>query len=112
MRQLRDDREAVPLDAGDRALLDFVTKLTFSQQSMEPRDLDALRAQGFADLQVLEIATLAGFFNFITRVADARASSRTRSARSGRRSCSGTEPLGQPRVMRAPRARRRSSMRS
>jgi alkylhydroperoxidase family enzyme len=38
---------------------------------MEPRDLDALRAHGFADLQVLEIATLAGFFNFITRVADA-----------------------------------------
>ena len=69
VRQLRDDREAVPLDAGDRALLDFVTKLTFSQQSMEPRDLDALRAQGFVDLQVLEIATLAGFFNFITRVA-------------------------------------------
>ena len=71
VRQLRDDREAVPLDAGDRALLDFVTKLTFSQQSMEPRDLDALRAQGFADLQMLEITTLAGFFNFITRVADA-----------------------------------------
>jgi alkylhydroperoxidase family enzyme len=71
VRQLRDDREAVPLDAGDRALLDFVTMLTFSQQSMEPRDLDALRAHGFADLQVLEIATLAGFFNFITRVADA-----------------------------------------
>ena len=71
VRQLRDDREAVPLDAGDRALLDFVTKLTFSQQSMEPRDPDALRAQGFADLQVLEITTLAGFFNFITRGADA-----------------------------------------
>ena len=71
VRQLRDDREAVPLDAGDRALLDFVTKLTFSQRSMEPRDLDALRAQDFGDLQVLEIATLAGFFNFITRVADA-----------------------------------------
>jgi len=71
VRQLRDDRQAVPLDAGDRAMLDFVTKLTFNQRSMEPGDLDALRTHSFSDLQLLEIATLAGFFNFITRVADA-----------------------------------------
>ena len=38
---------------------------------MEPRDLDDLRRHGFTDLQILEITTVVGFFNFITRVADA-----------------------------------------
>ena len=71
VRQLRDDIDGASLDVGDRALLDFVTKVTFSQQAMAPRDLDALRGHGFTDLQILEIATIAGFFNFITRVADA-----------------------------------------
>jgi alkylhydroperoxidase family enzyme len=71
VRRLRDDIQGVPLDASDRALLDFVAKVTFSQQSMEPGDLDVLRGHGFSDLQVLEITAIAGFFNFITRVADA-----------------------------------------
>jgi alkylhydroperoxidase family enzyme len=71
VRQLRDDIRGAPLDSIDRALLDFVAKLTFSQQAMEPRDLDILRRHGFTDLQVLEITTIVGFFNFITRVADA-----------------------------------------
>lgn len=70
MRQIRDDAAAAPLDAADRAILDVATKLTFSQQRMEPGDLDRLRQHGFSDLQILEIVTLAAFFNFITRVAD------------------------------------------
>jgi uncharacterized peroxidase-related enzyme len=71
VRRLRDDARGVALDPGDRALLDFVEKLTFRQQAMEPRDLDVLRDHGFSDVQVLEITTIVGFFNFITRVADA-----------------------------------------
>jgi uncharacterized peroxidase-related enzyme len=71
VKQLRDDIGGASLDVSDRALLDFVAKLTFNQQAMEPRDLDVLRRHGFTDLQILEVTTVAGFFNFITRVADA-----------------------------------------
>ena len=70
MRQLRDQPEAASLDPADRALLDFATKLTFTQARMPPGDLDILRGHGFSDVQVLEVTTLVGFFNFITRVAD------------------------------------------
>ncbi len=59
------------MDAADRAILEFVSTLTFTQQRMQPGDLEALRQHGFSDVQVLEITTLVGFFNFITRVADA-----------------------------------------
>ncbi len=37
---------------------------------MDPGDLDALRRHGFSDVEILEIVTLTGFFNCITRVAD------------------------------------------
>lgn len=70
MRQIREDPAGAALDPADRAILDLVAKLTFTQQRMEPGDLDTLRAHGFSDLALLEIVTLAGFFNFITRVAD------------------------------------------
>lgn len=71
VRQIRDDATSAPLDAADRAILEFVSKLTFTQQRMTPADLDVLRGHGFSDVQLLEITALVGFFNFITRVADA-----------------------------------------
>lgn len=70
MRQIRDDPKGAHLDDSDRAILDFITKLTFNQQHMQAADLDLLRRQGFSEVQILEITTLAAFFNFITRVAD------------------------------------------
>jgi alkylhydroperoxidase family enzyme len=38
---------------------------------VRPRDLDALRGQGFSDGDILDAVEIIGFFNYYTRMADA-----------------------------------------
>jgi uncharacterized peroxidase-related enzyme len=66
----RDWRTA-PLSPPDRALCEFASKLTHSQHKMTPKDLDALRSQGFGDRAIHDAVQVIGYFNYITRVADA-----------------------------------------
>ncbi len=66
----RDWRTA-PLDSADRALCALAAKLTLDPQQMTPDDLDALRAQGFDDRAIHDAVQVIGYFNYITRVADA-----------------------------------------
>ncbi len=42
----------------------YATKVT-------PRDLDALRAEGFRDEDILDAVEIIGFFNYYARMADA-----------------------------------------
>ena len=67
---VRDWRTA-PLSASDRALCDFASQLTLAQQTMTPGDLDRLRAHGFDDRAIHDAVQVIGYFNYITRVADA-----------------------------------------
>ena len=55
----------------ERAILDFVAKLTLSPAAMEASDLDILRREGLSDRALLEVVHIAGYFNYINRVADA-----------------------------------------
>ena len=66
----RDYREA-DLDAADRAMLDYAVRLTREAYTMQPADLDRLRGVGFDDRAILQITLIAGWFNYINRVADA-----------------------------------------
>ncbi len=66
----RDWRSA-PLSPADRALCEFAAKLTLRQQEMSPEDLDRLRAHGFDDRAIHDAVQVIGYFNYITRVADA-----------------------------------------
>jgi uncharacterized peroxidase-related enzyme len=66
----RDWRNA-ELSAADRALCEFAEKLTHDQHRMTPADLDALRAHGFDDRAIHDAVQVIGYFNYITRVADA-----------------------------------------
>ena len=63
-------REA-PLERKDRALSELAAKLTHRQHEMSPKDLDALRAEGFDDTAIHDAVQVIGYFNYITRVADA-----------------------------------------
>ena len=65
------DWRSAPLSAADRALCEFATKLTFTQQQMSPADLDLLRSHGFDDRAIHDAVQIIGFFNYITRIADA-----------------------------------------
>lgn len=66
----RDWRTA-RLAPADEALCAFATKLTREPHSMTPADLDALRARGFDDRGVHDAVQVIGYFNYVTRIADA-----------------------------------------
>ncbi len=52
-------------------MLDFTVRLTEQPARMSPDDLAKLRAVGFEDVGILQITTIASWFNYINRVADA-----------------------------------------
>lgn len=58
------------LDAADRALLDYVEKLTRAPASMTRADVDALRAHGFDDRMIHDTAAVTGYFAFVNRLVD------------------------------------------
>ena len=65
----RDHREA-SLQGADRAMLDFVAKLTKTPAEMQSGDVDSLREAGFADRAIHDMVLVAGYFAFVNRVAD------------------------------------------
>jgi uncharacterized peroxidase-related enzyme len=68
---LRRDYTQADLPEQDRAMLDFVVRLTEAASKLTPEDLDRLRAVGLDDRAILQITLIASWFNYINRVADA-----------------------------------------
>lgn len=60
-----------PLENRDRQLCAFAEKLTIRQHGMKPDDLDDLREAGFNDRAIHDAVQVIGYFNYITRLADA-----------------------------------------
>jgi uncharacterized peroxidase-related enzyme len=58
-----------PLDDRVRAMLGFAEKVTIASATVDEADRDALRAQGFTDRDIWDIASVAAFFNMTNRVA-------------------------------------------
>ena len=71
VEQLKKDYTQAELSPQDRAMLDFVVKLTRDATQISPRDHEGLRAAGFDDRGILQITLIASWFNYINRVADA-----------------------------------------
>ena len=67
---IRTDYRTAPLEPGDRAMLDYVTKLTKTPWKMTREDVQSLREHGFDDTGILQINLIASWFNYINRVAD------------------------------------------
>jgi len=65
------DWRAAALPPADRALCEFASKLTLRQHMMTPADLEGLRQHGFDDRAIHDAVQVIGYFNYITRVADA-----------------------------------------
>jgi uncharacterized peroxidase-related enzyme len=66
----RNWRQAA-LSPADLALCAFAEKVTLHQHDLSPADLDALRRHGFDDRAIHDATQVIGYFNYITRVADA-----------------------------------------
>lgn len=81
VRQLSGDPElgemlvmnyrTAPLDARQRAMLDFAWKLTATPHLVTAEDRAALHAAGFSHEDVFDLADTVGFFNMSNRVATA-----------------------------------------
>ncbi len=68
---LRRDYTTAPINTQDRAMLDFVAKITRDATKIGPDDHARLHAVGFDDTGILQITLIASWFNYINRVADA-----------------------------------------
>ena len=51
-------------------MLSYVEKLTLEPASVGRADVEGLRASGFDDVAILQIALIASFFNYVNRMAD------------------------------------------
>ena len=68
---LRRDYRTAPITEQERAMCDYVVKLTKDATQCSPADLEGLRAAGFEDKGILQVTLIASWFNYINRVADA-----------------------------------------
>ena len=67
----RDWRSVLPrLDPADRALLEYVEKLTLAPATVEQADIDTLRQVGFEDRMIHDAAAVTGYFAFVNRLAN------------------------------------------
>jgi uncharacterized peroxidase-related enzyme len=71
VQALRKDFRTAPISDQDRAMLEYVVKLTKDATQCSPADHTKLRAVGFDDRGILQITLIASWFNYINRVADA-----------------------------------------
>lgn len=62
---------AADLDARQTAMLSFAEKITVASYTIVEADREALRAVGFSDRDIWDIANVAGFYNMTNRVASA-----------------------------------------
>jgi uncharacterized peroxidase-related enzyme len=68
---LQADYRSAPISEQDRAMVDYVVKLTKDATKVSPGDHAKLKAVGFDDRGILQITLIASWFNYINRVADA-----------------------------------------
>jgi uncharacterized peroxidase-related enzyme len=67
---VQNDYREAGLTAREVALLDYAVKLTTDPRGAARGDLDALRAHGYTDEQLVDAVQCVGYFNFINRVLD------------------------------------------
>lgn len=69
VESLAVDPDNAVLDRRERALVDYVLKLTRTPRDVSAADVDALRAAGFSDSAIHDAAAVAAYFNFVNRMA-------------------------------------------
>ncbi len=69
-RALARDPLGAPLEAADRAMLDYAIKLTRAPASVSGDDVERLRSGGFSDAAILDICQVVAYYNYVNRLAD------------------------------------------
>jgi uncharacterized peroxidase-related enzyme len=68
---LQEDFRKAPITEQERAMLDYVVKMTTDATQVTRQDHERLRTAGLDDRAILQITLIAAWFNYINRVADA-----------------------------------------
>jgi len=64
------DWRGAGLDERRTAMLEYAEKLTLRPTSVTREDVDALRATGFSDEDVLHICEVTAYYAYVNRIAD------------------------------------------
>ena len=67
---IKADYRTAELTNADRAMLDYVAKLTVTPSQSTESDITALRTVGFSDSGILDINQITGFFAWCNRTVD------------------------------------------
>ena len=65
-----NDWRKADLTPGEYAMLEYAEKLTIAPSTMTEDDIEALRAAGWEDRDILDIVHVCAYFNFRVRVVD------------------------------------------
>lgn len=64
------DYTTAALSDRERAMVDYGVQLTRNPSGVSRADVDTLRTAGFSDRDILDIALIASYFNFVNRIAE------------------------------------------
>jgi len=64
------DYSTATLTPRERAILDYAVKLTKTPSRMTPGDIDALRAVGLGDGEILDTCQVTAYYAYVNRMAD------------------------------------------
>jgi len=67
---IEDDWRTAGLDVRRTAMLGYAERLTRTPADMDSDDIDSLRAVGFSDRDILDIAEVTAYFAYVNRIAD------------------------------------------
>ena len=67
--QVAEDYTKADLDPRTMAALDYAAKVTRSPSSVEESDINCLRDAGYSDQEIVDIAHVTAWFNYVNRVA-------------------------------------------
>ena len=68
--RLAEDWRGVSLPENERAMLEYIEKITVAATSIVPEDVDGLRQVGWDDREILDIALVSSYYSFRCRMAD------------------------------------------
>jgi len=67
--QVIEDYTKAELDSRTMAALDYAAKVTRTPSSVEESDINCLREAGYSDQEIVDIAHVTAWFNYVNRVA-------------------------------------------
>ena len=67
--QIIADYTQAPLEPAVRAALDYAAKLTREPRGVTEADVQRLREAGYTDQQIVDVAHVAAWFNYVNRIA-------------------------------------------